>query len=113
MRFESVKAYSFGPFRNQTLELAPSMNVVFGPNEAGKSSWHAAIYAGLCGMRRTRGRMLKGDAEFTDLHKPWDSDTSWEVGAIIKLDDGRRIELRHDLAGGVDSSARGRRTCRA
>ena len=32
MRFESVKAYSFGPFRNQTLEPAPGMNVVFGPN---------------------------------------------------------------------------------
>ena len=106
MRFESVKAYSFGPFRNQTLELAPGMNVVFGPNEAGKSSWHAALYAGLCGIRRARGRMLKVDAEFADLHRPWDNDTSWDVGAIIKLDDGRRVELRHDLAGGVDSSAR-------
>ena len=106
MRFESVKAYSFGPFKNQTLELAPGMNVVFGPNEAGKSSWHAALYAGLCGMRRARGRMLKSDAEFAELHKPWDNDTSWDVGAVIKLDDGRRVELRHDLAGGVDSSAR-------
>ena len=106
MRFESVKAYSFGPFRNQTLELAPGMNVVFGPNEAGKSSWHAALYAGLCGIRRARGRVLKSDAEFAELHKPWDNDTSWDVGAVIKLDDGRRVELRHDLAGGVDSSAR-------
>ena len=43
---------------------------------------------------------------FAELHKPWDSNTSWDVGAIIKLDDGRRVELRHDLAGGVDSSAR-------
>ncbi len=106
MRFESVKAYAFGPFRNESLELAPGMNVVYGPNEAGKSSWHAALYAGLCGMRRGRGRALKDDAEFAELHKPWDNDTSWDVGAIIKLDDGRRVELRHDLAGGVDSSAR-------
>ena len=106
MRFESVKAYAFGPFRNETLELAPGMNVVYGPNEAGKSSWHAALYAGLCGMRRARGRASRNDAEFAELHKPWDNDTSWDVGAIIKLDDGRRVELRHDLAGGVDSSAR-------
>ena len=106
MRFESVKAYAFGPFRNESLELAPGMNVVYGPNEAGKSSWHAALYAGLCGMRRARGRASKNDAEFAELHKPWDSNTSWDVGAIIKLDDGRRVELRHDLAGGVDSSAR-------
>ena len=106
MRFESVKAYAFGPFRNESLELAPGMNVVYGPNEAGKSSWHAALYAGLCGMRRARGRASKNDAEFAELHKPWGSNTSWDVGVIIKLDDGRRVELRHDLAGGVDSSAR-------
>ena len=106
MRFESVKAYAFGPFRNESLELAPGMNVVYGPNEAGKSSWHAALYAGLCGMRRARGRASKNDADFAELHKPWYSNTSWDVGAIIKLDDGRRVELRHDLEGGVDSSAR-------
>ena len=106
MRFESVKAYAFGPFRNESLELAPGMNVVYGPNEAGKSSWHAALYAGLCGIRRARGRASRNDAEFAELHKPWGSNTSWDVGAIIKLDDGRRVELRHDLAGRVDSTAR-------
>ncbi len=105
MRFESVRAYAFGPFRNKTLELAPGMNVVYGPNEAGKSSWHAALYAGLCGRRRARGT-TKRDAEFAERHKPWDGDTAWDVGAIINLDDGRRVELRHDLAGGVGSSAR-------
>ena len=105
MRFESVKAYAFGPFRNETLELAPGMNVVYGPNEAGKSSWHAALYVGLCGIRRARGRASKKDTEFADLHKPWDNGTSWDVGAIVSLDDGRRVELRHDLMGGVDSSA--------
>ena len=104
MRFESVKAYAFGPFRNETLELAPGMNVVYGANEAGKSSWHAALYAGLCGIRRARGRASKNDAEFAVLHKPWHNDTSWDVGAIIRLDDDRRVELRHDLLGGVDSS---------
>jgi hypothetical protein len=81
------------------------MNVVYGPNEAGKSSWHAALYAGLCGRRRARGTQ-KRDAEFAERHKPWDGDTSWDVGAIISLDDGRRVEMRHDLAGGVGSSAR-------
>ena len=106
MRFELVKAYAFGPFRNETLELASGMNVVYGRNEAGKSSWHAALYTGLCGMRRGRGRAVKDDAIFASQHRPWGNDTSWEVGAVIALDDGRRVELRHDLAGRVDSSAR-------
>ncbi len=104
MRFESVKAYAFGPFTNQILELAPGMNVVYGPNEAGKSSWHAALYAGLCGMRRGRGRP-KDDGGFAERHRPWDDNKTWEVGALITLDGGRRVELRHDLAGRVQSSA--------
>ncbi|MXW55484.1 MAG: AAA family ATPase [Gemmatimonadales bacterium] len=104
MRFESVTAHRFGPFRDETLELAPGMNVVFGRNEAGKSSWHAALYAGLCGMRRGKGAMRKEEKRFAARHEPWDGD-EWEVGAIVALEDGRRVELRHDLAGRIESSA--------
>ena len=104
MRFESVTAHRFGPFRDETLELAPGMNVVFGSNEAGKSSWHAALYAGLCGMRRGKGAMRKEEKRFAERHKPWDED-EWEVGVIVALEDGRRVELRHDLAGRIGSSA--------
>lgn len=104
MRFESVTAHRFGPFRDETLELAPGMNVVFGRNEAGKSSWHAALYAGLCGMRRGKGAMRKEEKRFAERHRPWDDD-EWEIGAIVALEDGRRVELRHDLAGRIESSA--------
>ena len=106
MRFETVNAFAFGPFGNAKLELAPAMNVVYGPNESGKSTWHAALYAGLCGVRRAKGRQLRDDAAFADLHRPWGNNTRWDVGVILVLDDGRRVEMRHDLAGGVDSSAR-------
>lgn len=104
MRFESVTAHRFGPFRDETLELAPGMNVVFGRNEAGKSSWHAALYAGLCGMRRGKGAMRKEEKAFAARHKPWDGD-EWEIGAVVALEDGRCVELRHDLAGRIESSA--------
>ena len=104
MRFESVTARAFGRFRDETLDLAPGMNVVYGPNEAGKSTWHAALYAGLCGIRRARGRTRAEDSDFQVRHKPWDS-AGWEVGATITLKD-RRVVLRHDLDGRVDSSAR-------
>ena len=105
MRFESVKAHAFGPFHERTLDLAPGMNVVYGPNEAGKSSWHAALYAGLCGMRRGKGQPLKNDREFAERHRPWDESGPWDVGALVVLAGGRRVELRHDLAGKVDCSA--------
>ena len=46
MRIERVTGHAFGPFTGESLDLAPGLTVVSGPNEAGKSSWHAAIRAG-------------------------------------------------------------------
>jgi uncharacterized protein YhaN len=104
MLIESVHGRAFGALLDRRLDLAPGMNVIWGPNEAGKSTWHAAIYAGLCGMRRSRGKPTSDDQRFAERHRPWDVDR-WEVGSTIRLADGRRIELRHDLAGRVDSRA--------
>ena len=97
MRFESVTAHAFGPLIDETLTFAPGMNVVYGPNEAGKSTWHAALYAGLCGMRRGGGQR-KEDRDFRNRHKPWNGGDAWEVGAVIAREDRVRVELRHDLA---------------
>lgn len=105
MRIRSVTAHAFGPLHDQTLELADGMTVLVGDNESAKSSWHAAIYAAVCGRRRGRGRSTLGDQHFTELHKPWDGET-WLVSAQLELDDGRRVEMRHDLAGRVDCHAR-------
>ncbi|MGB8684614.1 MAG: AAA family ATPase [Candidatus Binatus sp.] len=104
MRIESVTAHAFGPFVEGVLELVPCLNVIYGPNESGKSSWHAAIYAALCGMRRGRGAMRSEDQRFKDLHEPWSS-KGWTVSARIRLEDGRTIEMRQDLAGLVDCRA--------
>ena len=99
MYFEKINAFSFGPLFRQVLELAPGLNVIFGRNEAGKSTWHAAIYAGLCGMRRGKGRMSVEDQAFRERHRPWRSDRGFEVGAQIALEDAqeRRVELVHNL----------------
>ena len=103
MRFDTITAYAFGRLRGETLRFSPGMNIIYGPNEAGKTTWHAALYAGLCGIRRARGRARAEDSNFETRHKPWDG-KGWEVGATIALKD-RRVILRHDLDGRVDSSA--------
>lgn len=105
MVFESLHCRPFGPFRDRTLDLAPGMNVIHGPNESGKSTLRAAISVGLCGQKRGPGR-TKAARQFEVRHRPWDDRSEWAVGVVIRLADGRRIELRQDLAGGVDSSAR-------
>jgi exonuclease SbcC len=105
MVFEQVTAGAFGPFVDRTLILAPCMTLIYGANESGKSSWHAALYAGLCGRRRMRGAGSAEDREFAARHRPW-SGGIWKVKAIIRLRDGRRVECTHDLEGNIDCSAK-------
>ncbi|HWO68819.1 MAG TPA: AAA family ATPase, partial [Umezawaea sp.] len=98
MRIESVTAHAFGPLAGRTLALAPGLTVIAGANESGKSSWHAAIHAALCGRRRGRGAATVAERRFAEQHKPWHND-DWRVSSVVVLDDGRRIELCQDLAG--------------
>ena len=86
MRILSAEAEAFGPLSDARLELARGMTVVHGPNESGKSSWHAALYAGLCGLRRGAGQRRE-DGVFRDRHKPWSGD-DWRTGVRIELADG-------------------------
>lgn len=104
MRFDIVYALSFGPFVDQKLRFTPGFNVVYGPNEAGKSTWHAALYAALCGLRRGRGRASPEESAFEQRHFPADR-ADWEVQCEVTLEDGRRIGIRQDLKGRVHCQA--------
>jgi len=96
VRFESATAEAFGPLIEKTLTLTNGMNVVYGVNEAAKSSWHAALYIALCGRRRGKGKQTKDDARFEEKRRPWNH-ANWKVSTVVCLEDGRRIEIRRDL----------------
>ena len=97
MRIESVTAHAFGPLAGETLELAPGLTVVAGVNESAKSSWHAALYAALCG--RSRGAPTSADRRLVERYEPWDK-APWLLSAVVVLDDGRRLGVCQDLDGG-------------
>jgi len=105
MWIERVLARAFGPLQDETLELGEGMNVIAGPNEAGKTSWHAATRLALTGVRRGPGR-TKETATVIERHRPWDSPDRWEVEARLHLADGRTIDISQDLAGRVACRAR-------
>lgn len=99
MRIDRVIGTAFGPFRGETLEFAPGLNVVHGPNEAGKSSWFNATYTALAGRRKYKGRGSAAESEYKNRHKPW-SGSKWSVGLAVTLDDHRRLAITQDLAKG-------------
>ncbi len=95
MRLERVVATAFGAMRGQQLELDSAMTVIHGPNEAGKSTWFAALYAGLAG--RKGGHPKAPQKEFRRRHKPWVG-SAWRVELTLALDSGRRLQLDQNLA---------------
>jgi hypothetical protein len=105
VRIEKVIARAFGPFRGEELRLAPGMTVVSGPNEAGKSSWHAALRLAITGLRRGKGPGTALERQLAERHRPWDGSEGWAVEARLRLADGRIIEISQDLAGKVDCRA--------
>ncbi len=64
----------------------------------------------LDGSADLRVAWRRDDQDFSAHHRPWKGGKSWEVGALVALDDGRRVELRQDLDGGesaaVDASGK-------
>jgi recombinational DNA repair ATPase RecF len=105
MWIERVLARAFGPLVEDSLQLGEGMTVITGPNEAGKTSWHAALRLALTGVRRGPGR-TKEAASVIEHHRPWDSPDRWEVEARLHLADGRTIDISQDLAGRVACRAR-------
>ena len=92
MKIHRVRAHEFGKL-NGELDLAPGMTVIHGENEAGKSTWLQAIFAGLCGRRRGRGANTLEEREFERQYKPW-SGGQWRATVKFELDDRRRIEIQ-------------------
>ena len=101
MRIQRVIARAFGPFQNEVLELGPGLSVVAGPNESGKSTWHAALRLAITGVRRGKGPGTLAERQLAERHRPWDLPDRWEVEARLGLDDGRTIDISQDLAGKV------------
>ena len=69
MRLLSLYINGFGKFKNKELKFSEKMNIVYGYNEAGKSTIFMFIKAMFYGLERAKGRASKSDT-WTKF-KPW------------------------------------------
>jgi uncharacterized protein YhaN len=84
VKIVELKLAAFGPFTDQTLDLSagsPGLHVVFGPNEAGKSSALRALHAALYGIPGQTGDAF--------LH-PFDA---LRIGGRLRHSSGREISF--------------------
>jgi uncharacterized protein YhaN len=84
-----LKIKGFGRFSNTSIELSPGLNVIFGGNEAGKSTLHRFIESILFGFWEPNFNHPQKE-EYWARYKPWDNSNyggeliyQWSQGSVL------------------------------
>src|SRR2546423_8822280 len=81
------------------LRFGPTMNLVVGPNEAGKSTLQEAIVTGLYGLQ-SGDRAHSALVERADRWRPWQGG-NFGVALEVVLEDGTQLRVERDLDAGT------------
>lgn len=94
MRISEARIFNFGKLQNKNYQFAPGINVVYGENEAGKSTLHDFLCAMLFGMEKGRGRTAAG--EKYSRYEPWHA-PGYYSGAMRFFVEGRPFYLERNF----------------
>ena len=82
MKLIQAVIYGFGKFYQKTFSFQDGIHVIYGPNEAGKSTLHTFLGCMLFGLERGRGRAARSD--LYSRYLPWDHDATY--GGMLTLE---------------------------
>ena len=89
MKIKSININGFGKFSNKAINFADGLNVVYGNNEAGKSTTHTFIKSMLFGMKKKR---TKAQIDTYSKYLPWGNDVKYE-GTLNFIYDNREYQI--------------------
>lgn len=76
MKILSLHIEGFGKFHDLDISFKDGLNVVYGKNEAGKSTLHTFIRGMLFGIEKQRGRAARNDVY--SKYEPWKGSGTYE-----------------------------------
>lgn len=76
MKILDIYINGFGKFHGRNLTFGDGLNIVYGKNEAGKSTIHTFIRGMLFGIERQRGRVSRND--LYHKYEPWENSQTYE-----------------------------------
>ena len=96
MRFLDLYISGFGKFHNTSVSFEDGINIVYGKNEAGKSTIHTFIRGMLFGIERQRGRAARTDTY--SKYEPWENSGTYPTVLYTALSGAfRRIKKNLSL----------------
>ena len=96
MRFLDLYIKGFGKFHDTFVSFEDGLNLVYGKNEAGKSTIHTFIRGMLFGIERQRGRAAKND--LYSKYEPWEDSCVWNPAALFTGSSGVSRKIRRNLS---------------
>lgn len=84
MIIKQLRLSHFGKFENREIALKPGVNIIYGNNEAGKTTIHSFIRAMFFGIDRQRGRASKDD--LYTKYMPWDTNDKFDGTMDVIVD---------------------------
>lgn len=90
MKITEIKINQFGKLHQKEFVLGEGLNVIYGPNESGKTTLHTFIKSMLFGIQRLRGRAARTDTY--SRYEPWEN--AYDYGGRLRFTCGdRRFRL--------------------
>ncbi len=96
MLIKKLKIHYFGRFTNKEVELKPGINLIYGDNEAGKSTIHTFIKGMLFGIERMRGRAAASKEDLYTRYLPWDYPGAYGGSMDVEIE-GREYQLKRSF----------------
>lgn len=95
MNISEIRIENFGKLKDIQFSLGKGINLVYAPNEGGKSTLHAFIRGMFFGMPRMRGRAAKTDSY--SRYEPWENPAVY--GGRMRLEcGGKQFRLRRNFS---------------
>lgn len=76
MIIKDIQLTNFGKFHHKSMSLKPGLNIIYGENEAGKTTLHTFIRGMLFGIEKQRGKASGKD--LYSKYEPWDTPSEYQ-----------------------------------
>lgn len=93
MKINEAKIFNFGKLQNCSFQFAPGINVIYGENEAGKSTLSSFLKGMLFGMEKGRGKAADNPYR---RYEPWHAPAFYS-GALRFTVDGKPFYLERNF----------------
>lgn len=93
MIIREVNIISFGKLQNRKYTFSDGINVIYGENEAGKSTLQQFIKAMLFGLDKKRGKALEDEYQ---RYEPWDA-PAYFAGSLVFETGGQKFLLERNF----------------